>query len=125
MISPDTWAALLKSYGPGLAPWLLLFAFVAFAAGKGGKLALGNVRQLMEAQEDLRKRTLASLHDCEAQIRRRDATILALEEELELEAAALKLLRRERDALEDVVTDLRRDLEACRAKKDPPRGGFH
>lgn len=64
--------ALIQSYGPNIAGWVLLFAFVAWAAGKGGKIALHNVKTLLEEGEALRGRMRISLDDCESQIRRRD-----------------------------------------------------
>lgn len=113
---------LLKSYGPGIAPWSLLFAFIAFSATKGGKMAISNVQTLLHEQEQLRQRTKKELDSCLDIIRRRDATIDLLEQELEQERAAKTLLRRERDALEDQIRDLNRENEAMQRRLDPLRG---
>jgi chromosome segregation ATPase len=46
---------LAKEHGPISAAWMLFFAFVAWIAGYGGKIALNNVRSLLDASTALRQ----------------------------------------------------------------------
>ena len=74
---------LIKSYGPSLAGWVMLFIFVGWIAGKGGKLAMSNVKALLDTGEDLRSRMKNSLDEYERQIRIRDALISELKSDAE------------------------------------------
>lgn len=46
---------LAKDHGPLTAAWVVLFAVVAFVAGKGGKMALSNVQSLLDQSAALRQ----------------------------------------------------------------------
>lgn len=46
---------LAKEHGPLTAAWVVLFAIVAFVAGKGGKMALSNVQSLLDQSAALRQ----------------------------------------------------------------------
>jgi chromosome segregation ATPase len=126
---------LLKSYGPNVAGWVLLFIFVAWVAGKGGTLALKNVRTLLDAGEELRGRYRKSLEDCDVQIAERDKMIRELRAELEtarmtlrgihedMLAVQAKMLtmqatyKRDMLLMEEEVHNLTRELKDARAMR--------
>lgn len=119
---------LLKSYGPNVAGWVLLFVFVAWVAGKGGTLALKNVRTLLDAGEELRGRYRKSLEECDVQIAERDEMIRELRSEIEtahrtlrqMHADMLKMqTEHKRDMLEmeEEVHNLTRELREARAAR--------
>jgi chromosome segregation ATPase len=112
---------LIKSYGPGMAPWVLLFIFVAVIFGRGGTTAVGNVRALLADSEELRQRMKKSLDDCEAQIRRRDEMITLMHSEVDRTNAALRLARREVNHLEEKVHDLERVVDRLTAQLEEAR----
>lgn len=57
---------LIKSYGPNLAGWVLLFVFFAWMMGQGGRMAMRNVKAILDEGESLREKMRAELHDCQA-----------------------------------------------------------
>jgi hypothetical protein len=66
---------LVRSYGPGMAGWVFFLIFLAFFAGRAGRMALGNVQGLLRNSEELRLNMKKSLDDCHNQIAERDLII--------------------------------------------------
>lgn len=79
----DDIVEIVKSYGPGVAGWVFLLVFVAWILGKGGKLAMSNVKTLLDAGEELRGRYRKSLEECDEQIKARDLHIKVLNSDIE------------------------------------------
>lgn len=102
--------ALMKSYGPGMAPWVLLFALITFFAGKGGRAAMSNVTTLMAEGEALRGRMKDALHDCNEQLREKDRVIQQLTADMETARLTLRKMRQDLEDFQDQVQDLTRQL---------------
>lgn len=66
---------LIKSYGPNLAGWVLLFVFFAWMMGQGGRMAMRNVKAILDEGEALRGRMKTALTECEEGCRRRDRAL--------------------------------------------------
>lgn len=56
---------LIKSYGPNLAGWVLLFVFFAWMMGHGGRLAMRNVKSILDQGEALRAQMRQDLQDAQ------------------------------------------------------------
>lgn len=102
--------ALLKSYGPGMAPWVLLFIIIVFIAGKGGRAAMDNVTTLMRESEELRGLMKDSLHNCQEEIKQRDKIIKEHLSDAETARMTMRRMRHELEELEDRVLNLTAQL---------------
>lgn len=103
---------LIGSYGPGMAPWVLLFIAVALFLLWGGKVALGNVQKLMDEGEALRLRYVSSLDSCEERLLRRDKIIAMKDEELSMKDVKIKLLQEDIDTTVNFVRSHKKQLDA-------------
>ena len=90
---------------PGLAPWTLLFVFIAGMAGLGGKYALKNVKTLLEYAEGLNSRLQKQLHDADATIALKNAYIRELEDDRNVTINFVQGYRREMAELENKLHD--------------------
>lgn len=116
---------LIKSYGPSLAGWVLLITFFGWIAGRGGVLAMRNIKTLLDTGEELRAKMKDSLDDCEKQIERRDALITQLSSDIETARATMRRMSVEMYEMEDRVHKLTRELEDARSMRrsgDFPHG---
>lgn len=116
---------LIKSYGPSLAGWVLLITFFGWMAGRGGVLAMRNVKTLLDTGEELRAKMKDSLDDCEKQIERRDEQIRQLSADIETARVTMRRMNVEIHEMEDRVHKLTRELEDARAMRrtgDFPHG---
>lgn len=91
---------LAKEHGPISAAWMLFFAFVAWLAGHGGKIALNNVRSLLDAStalrqsmaEDLREQS-QRVRDLNAQLADANANLTTVKAMLDQAMDGLRLAR--------------------------------
>ena len=103
--------SLIQSYGPNLAGWVLLFIFIAWISGKGGKLVVSNIKSLMEASEELRKKMRESLDDCELKLKLRDEQIRILNKDVDEAHMKMRSMIREMQAMETEIQFLTHELE--------------
>lgn len=66
---------LAKEHGPISAAWMLFFAFVAWIAGQGGKIALNNVRSLLDTSTALRQSMAEDLKEQTQRVRELNAQL--------------------------------------------------
>ncbi len=90
---------LLKSYGPGLAGWVLLFVFFAWMMGQGGRLAMRNVKAILDEGETLRASMRQELKDCQAGHQRQQRSLAEMTQRWEASREAAYTLRQEMAAL--------------------------
>jgi|SRR6478736_5523166 len=96
---------------PSLTPWILLiimFVLAALAAGRAGKMALGNVDTLMRQGEAQRERLEKELERKDAQLLARDRRIADLEDDQQTTVNFVTGLRREMAELHDRIFELER-----------------
>ncbi|MEO6657917.1 MAG: hypothetical protein ABIM73_06550 [Arenimonas sp.] len=108
---PESLISLIGSYGPGMAPWVLLFIFFAMFCGWIGKMALGNVRTLLQEGENLNNRMRKQLTDCTAEIEARDVKIKELQADIDVTINHFRTSRREMAGLEDTIHNLKRTCD--------------
>lgn len=104
---------LLRMLGdnPSLTPWILLiimFVLAALAAGRAGKMALGNVDTLMRQGEAQRERLEKELLRLHRQLDARNKRIADLEDDQQTTIDFVTGMRKEVAALHDRIFELER-----------------
>src|SRR5688572_24421023 len=100
---------------PTLTPWLLLiiiFVLIAFAAGRTGKMALGNVDTILKQGEAINARLEKECARKDAIIEARDKRIADLEDDQQTTVDFVMGLRREQAALLDQKFELERMVKS-------------
>ena len=105
--------------GASGAAWIMLFAVIAWAAGKSGVGAVKFVRSLLETSTDLREQIAKELLETRALSQRNIETIQEQERQIARQGVLIDDLRRKLREADRRIDELLRDLDD--SARDRPR----
>jgi hypothetical protein len=102
--------------GPQGAVWIMVFACIAWIAGKSGTGAVKFVRSLLDTSTDLREQIAKELRETRAQQARSEELIRDQQRQIAVQGALIDELRRKLRDADQRADELLEDLRAAKLR---------